>query len=500
MSSMLKPLSPNLKPIPIDIVGGNTFGRYPKISLAQTWNMIESDKALVPFAGYRQQLPIAGNSGHGRAIYSSAIFDKIVAVIEDGVYLITVNLDTNGNSVFSYEKINSIATSTGSVYIAENLASQIAICDLQNIYIFNYSLNTFTTLTSNDLGFIPGYISFHETYFISVDLTPGINSGQAWRLSLQNDGTSWPAIAFYEGGFQLKADTPVAVIPMPSKSNEVLVIGNIVTQSWYNTGSQLFPYQLNTFSNLDYGTLNAATICYNENVAIWLAQNQVTGPLIVYTDGNTIENLTTDGIAFLLASLKFPNNSYANLFKQDGHLIYILTFTTDNLTIGYDFKNGKFFYFSDQYQNYHIMRSITSFNNNYYFVSHKDGNFYELSSTFTDFYLGLDHDGNPINWEIPRIRITSPIRQPDSTRFVLNSVFVTLEQGQTSNMAVDITTSKNGGVSFGSWYRKWMNNIAIRPNRLTFWNLGSGNDITLQFRFYGYGRFVVIDAMGNIFQ
>ncbi len=48
----MKGRSQTFTQMPLDIVGSTKFGRYPKISVEQTWNMIISDGFLVPFAGY----------------------------------------------------------------------------------------------------------------------------------------------------------------------------------------------------------------------------------------------------------------------------------------------------------------------------------------------------------------------------------------------------------------------------------------------------------------
>jgi len=74
----------------LDMVGGNTYGRYPEISIAQTWNMLVSDGFLVPYAGYRQVISVIGN-GEGRGLYSSVRLDRMIAVISDKVYVIDQN-------------------------------------------------------------------------------------------------------------------------------------------------------------------------------------------------------------------------------------------------------------------------------------------------------------------------------------------------------------------------------------------------------------------------
>src|ERR1700720_4789889 len=122
----------------LDMVGGNTFGRYPKISNARTHNMIVSDDALVPFSGYESVAQIAF-SGQARELYSSYVYNHLIAIVDSGVYTI----DTN-NFV---TKVGTLNTSTGNVFIAENNASQIAIADGLAIYVFNYGNGTFTIPT-----------------------------------------------------------------------------------------------------------------------------------------------------------------------------------------------------------------------------------------------------------------------------------------------------------------------------------------------------------------
>ena len=76
--------------IPLDIVGANGFGRYDEISIAETFNMIISDGALVNFAGYELVASIAPN-GIGRGVYNVILLNKIAAVIDNGFYLIDTN-------------------------------------------------------------------------------------------------------------------------------------------------------------------------------------------------------------------------------------------------------------------------------------------------------------------------------------------------------------------------------------------------------------------------
>lgn len=500
------------------MVGSTVFGRYPKISVEQTYNMIISDGFLVPYAGHRNVATVVPE-GDGRAIFTSIPGVFMIAVIDEGVYRVAANLSTT--------RISSLATFLGDVYIDENNAKQIGICDRQNIYIYNYDTNVFQTAV---LDFIPGFISFQNGRFISVDLTTG-----QWRLSDPNNGLSWPNDIQHVGQFQTKPDKAIAAQRFPGRGNLLYVFGNTVIEPWQDAGLALFPYQRNSTVNIDYGCLNPATIAFNDSIIVWLAANEKSGPMIAFSTGGDIQKISTDGIDFKLATLTNPSNAYGFLFRQDGHMIYQITFPDDNLTYIYDFNTKKFFSLSDEYMNAHIAKRVTFFNDKYYFVSFTDGNIYELNTAYTT-YNGK---------EIPRIRVCRNIRMPDASRFVVNNITFTLEQGTqewvvlptglsevtvshfitedgnnlvTENgnqliatelenhfefvvpQKVALSVSKNGGQSFGTIWSKELNAPGIYKNRLIYWNLGAANDFVPQFRFWGLGRFVATDGIVSLYQ
>jgi len=390
----MKGRSPNFTQIPLDIVGSTKFGRYPKISVEQTYNMIISDGFLVPAAGYQIVSELARHA-EGRAIFTSTRYNHMIAVIGNKVYAITNNLFIS--------EVGSISSFNGDVYIDENNANQIAICDQSSIYIYNWLTGAFTKATlpanaSDGSAFVPGYITYQDGRFIAASIGKPI-----WRLSDVGNGLSWPADAQHEGTFQTKPDNVVATQRVPGGGNLLYVFGSTVTEIWQDVGFQLFPYQRNSSVNIDYGCLNPATIAYNDTIVVWLAANEKSGPMIAYSTGGSIKKISTDGIDFKFTKLKNPANSYGFLFRQDGHLLYQITFPDDNLTYVYDFNTQMFFTLTDDSMGYHIAKRIAFFNDDYYFVSFKDGNIYNYSTSFST-YNGK---------EIPRIRICKPIRLPD---------------------------------------------------------------------------------------
>lgn len=518
----------NFTAAPLNIVGSSIFGRYPKISIEKTYNMFVSDNALVPYAGYQIAIPSANFSAgtSGRGIFSSAKLNKMVVVIDENVFLVSVTYNQQTKSVQFSQVIfiGSLQTATGVVYITENNASQILISDSVSLYLYDATLSpTFRTLT---IDFTPGYITFHDTYFIAA-----ARNTNTWRLSGQNNGLLWASDSASVGLIQTKPDQVQAVVRFPSKGNMIFVMGSIVTEAWFDTGAQLFPYQRNNQFNIDYGCISPATVAYLDEIVVWLAQNEKSGPIILMCDGGMPKKITTDGIDFLFSQLQTPQDSQAFLYRQDGHLFYHINFYSDNISLFYDVYNDKFYHASDQNLNYFIAAEVAFYGNQYYFVTKNNGNMFSFDTRFTT-YQDVLPNGTVFTTEIPRFRSCKHIRKADQSYFIANDVSFTIESGETNYQhqlvadrdlitqdgnfiitqdgnfillnntgvvntlpRVDLSISIDGGASFGSDMPYVMNAIGKRKNQIEWWQCGIANDFTCLFKFWGIGRFVAFDGV-----
>ena len=455
--------------VPIDIVGSTKFGRYPKISTEQTINMFISDGALVNYAGHTLVANIASNGTIARAAYNSTLLNAIVAVIDDGLFII--------DSSYNVIRQGTLNTSTGNVFIADNQASQVAIVDGLHIYVYNFLLDTFQVvqLAQGDT-FLPGYICFQDTYFIAAD----VNSNQ-WRLSQNNDGTIWPADSFHVGELQTKACKVVATVAL---DRILLVMGQSVTEPWYDAGLQLFPYQRNNYYCIDYGCLSPETIASGFGMIVWLGSNSYSGlAILVSQEGGVPQPISNDGLDFFFAQLQFPASSFGMLYKLEGHIIYQLTFVRDNKTFIFDFNTQKFFTLTDAKMNYHEAKRVVFFNNANHFLSFNDGNLYRMSSLLTT-YNGK---------EIPRMRICSNIRFPGADRFCIQNINLTMESGINNGFTkIEFAGSNDGGYSYDYFVSTDCRRLGERQNAINLWNLGAiENDFVTRFQFWSEGRFAI---------
>ena len=533
-----------IQDVPLKIVGGSNFGRYPKISQEQTWNFIVSDDFLVPYAGYATAV-VLNSTEKGRGIYTTFNGELMVAVIGNNFYKITQNTTTGQLEAFSR---GSLQTYDGDVYIAENNNAEICVTDGVYVYVYNWLTDSnIAQLTAAQYDYTiysnPGYISFQNGRFILA-----CQNTNYWILSGFNNAFSWPIGASNPelvGSIQTKPTRMQAAIPVPGGGNNLIVMGSNVAESWQDVGAALFPYQRAVTYNVDYGCINAASIAELDNLIVWLAVNEQSGPIIMYATGSQTKMISTDGISYVLANLTNAANCTGFLFRQDGHMIYQFTFPDDNISYAYDFNTGLFFNVSDEKLNYHIARQVVLFNNDYYFVSLNGGDIYRFGTQYSDAIYTIN--GAAIPKEIPRIRITPPVRLPTQRYFIAKSLGFTIENGQKNiktllpvqsntlgqilatesyvdittesgnpigieataaqteyvvnySEAVDLSISRDGGESLGSSWRLNMNPTGQRKSRFIYQRLGIVNDATFQLRFNGFGRFVCTDGLLEVYQ
>lgn len=503
--------TPNAEAIPIEVCGSSTFGRYQKIASGLTVNMFISDDWMVNFAGYQKYVQLSEN-GKGRGIFRSVRRNIIVAVTNSEVWVLSL--------VDRPIKAGDLATFQGDVFMAENLNNQICIVDGQNAYIISpdlpYSLTT-QALTDN---LIPTYVKYHNTFFLfgNGDKSP---NGAAWYAYEYLDPTH--IIKNSQFAIQTKPDYAIAVERLPGQGNNVLVFGSTVCEIFTQVGG-IENYVRNKAINIDYGCASVSTIASSDQFIAWLAVNESNAPVIMIFSGQTAIPVSSDGIDYLLGSLKHPEQSTAMFYRIDGHLFYHLTFyhEDDNLTLAYDFITKKFYNLTDEKLNYHSAAEVIYYEKDLYFISLRNACIYKMSTDFTTYNDNLENAApdiiNPdLNYIIPRMRICESVRRPDSSRFIANSFVLTIEQGNDTAVTelsidqsivnqtltyiprVDLSLSKDSGITWGSIVGKNLQPSGKRKNILTWGNMGVANDLTIKLQFWGSSRFVVNNAVLEIY-
>lgn len=530
-------MTPNGKQIPVKIVGSSVFGRHPIISDERTWNMFISDNWMLNFAGYDEAVYMLPEGSEGRGVFHSTRGNFVLVVIAGNIYRIDPNL--------GYTFLFAISTTTGEVFMDENLSSQVVIVDgSATAYIYNYSDGvdavSEAVFTGTPQDFIPNYVTYQNTYFIFGNGKTD-HSGSQWfiyRSGYDNSGTTATAydLAYVQTlTLQTKPDFAKAAIRIPSHGNNLLVLGSTVCEIWTNVaGLQI--YQRQSSVNIDYGVASVSTIAASDDMIAWLGINEKSSPAIMVMTGGKAERLSTDGIDYQLSLVQHPEDSTAMFYRQDGHVFYILTFynEVDNFSLMYDFTTGKFFDLTDWDFTYHPARQMVYFNNEIYFVSLKQGSLMRISTNITSISTNVQNE-----YEIPRIRKCDTFRLPGSDRFIVNQFSFTIENGVEQDVdyqfecegyilgevsssimyseddepllieggscriytpRIDVNLSKNGGQTYGNSNIYYMHKTGMYKNQPRFNKLGEANQFTIQMRFWGFGAVVISDGILEVYQ
>ena len=521
--------------IPVNVMGSSTFGVWPKISLEKTYNMYISDEWMIGYPGYKK-VALEGLPGEGRSIFRSVRGNFLLAVAGSAVYKI-------GPSLIPMF-IGTLSTSTGEVFIDENLSQQICLVDGQFAYIYNYITGILTQQSLVDGSsnpIIPNYVAFHGGFFLIASSPNSLNNFQWYAFERDDDNhIKW----FSTQTITTKPDAAIAVRRLPGRGNNVIVFGSSVAEIHVLTGATVETASTGTYVrvssyNIDNGCISVSTISASEDTVAWLAVNESNSPVIMVTNGAETRQISTDGIDHLMETIQFPEQSTAFFFRQNGHLFYQLTFFNpqDNLTVSYDFTTNKFFHLSDENLNFHIARDVVYFNQQSYLISLIDAAIYEIGDQFNTYSYSTDPAD--MGQLIPRIRICKTLRQKDSSTFRCGMFTFWIEQGVNnffevfgcdgeliteiteqniisesglrmideegscvpiSNVPrVDMAVSKNGNESFSNFVSRDLQPMSHFRNQIRWHRIGQANEITVQLRFWNFQRMVVTDGVMEVY-
>lgn len=534
------PLTTDSQEVPVRIVGSSVFGRYPTISGERTYNMFvtssgdNEEEWLANFPGYRHILALIADGAEGRGIYRSVRGGFLLAVAAAQVFRINLLAEIP-------TLLGTLDSSIGEVFFDENLSSQISIVSNGSNKIYNYLIADNTIADAvyvnlpADTHFNPNYVTYQNTYLIYGNALTTV-FGSQWVIFQSGSGSGMLADAYNLDwvqtlAIQTKPDFAKAVLRIPGKGNNVIVFGSTVGEIWSNVGGQAI-YQRNSSVNIDYGVASVSTIAASEEVVAWLGINERSAPALMVMQGGGAERISTDGIDNLLARVRFPEQSTGFLFRVDGHIFYVLSFlnSNDNFSIMYDFTKKRIYDITDWDFSVFPARQVVYYNEQTFFISFKDGGIYLLDSDLTEYDV-YGVMGNNQNYDIPRVRLTNTHRianrpekykvklftfiiesgtTPDAYRepvcfgyiitedtsqiiYTEDDLPLLIEGGYctTNRPRVDLTISKNGGITFSNAVAYELKPTGNYQNQPRYNNLGYAQQITYQLRFWGTGRIVV---------
>lgn len=474
------------EPFPVEINAGFNPGRFPAINNEIAINLFEFENAMIPTSGFTRIMESLGGNAEGRGIFYSDSLDKNMAVI--------------GNTLFSFTDahftiLGQLETLNGKVFFAENgltnladpsknlIGGQIALSDNRNIYIYSLD-NTFVKAVnefSNPLDFTPGTIVYQNSLFF-------VNALDSDRIyvSQPNNAKIIPS-----DNFTTISEQTVSCLAF---KNTLYVFGSDKTANFYpnpENAQFFFPYTKDVNKAWEYGCYSQSSLASSEGMMAWFGNSENSTPSIMASNGGIPFEISTAGIDALIAGLPNQQDCDGFMYQEDSHSFYQINFTTDELSLLYDFSTKKWTKLTDVNNNEtHPLLQTAYYKNKNKIVGilKKSGEIVEVSVRI------FTHNGAIV----PRTIITKNYSQ-EERHFILTELDVQIEQGENQETSkICLSISKDRGRTYPIQQVITLGKIGDRKNLLRFRRLGSARWWTFKLDFLSSDRFVILSALGVI--
>ena len=324
--------------------------------------------------GYGSQV-VVNNNGAGMGMYTwnSNVYSIFAGILYKNGAQVATGLDTTGG-VYQFSEIKGATPKM----VMNNGVQGYAYDDTALLSANLHSLNaSYPQYTVKGWAYINGaqYVMQH---FFGSSITPAVIWGS--KINSVTVAGDWNPLDFITA--QIEPDSGVClakqvsyVVAFKQWSTEFFSdIGN-------PTGSPLAPV---SGSKIRFGCAHQDSVQNIEDVLVWLSTNRSASLQVVMMTGLAPQVISTPAIERLLNGASL-STVYSWQLKLNGHIFYILTITSINLTIAYDLAHQTWSQWTDASGNYLPICASTYDGNGNKVIQHAtNGSLYYMDSTYGD--------------------------------------------------------------------------------------------------------------------
>lgn len=456
---------------------------YPELDNPHYHHYLEDDRKA-KYPGYMVNTPgtylFSSMSGATNSVRGLFEYNGVLYVVADGNFY-TITQSSNGTITQTLK--GHLNTTTGQVRMVANY-TQIGIFDGSGTcYVYTPSTNVYATIGSAQ-GFNGAtHAVFQDGYTCVVN--PGTNT---FQLSNLNDMTTWPGN--YVSSISGYADILQGVI---SLQLEFLLFGLYHSEIWDNVGTTPFPLARHAGVNIELGCIAPLTIAKLDNTVFWLTRDNKGQCLVTsLQSGYAPTNVSTDPIAAAMTSYSTVSDAFAYAYQDAGHVFYVITFPTANVTWVYDASSTMWhqrtstagpLVYQNPVQGRHISNCYAFFNGQHIVGDYQSNNLYIMSRNY------FSDNGNPIIRERTMTHVTQDLKQSSISMLKIDCEIgkgTTVGAGNdpvSLNPQISLEISKDYGIT---WGRQRLRNLGpagkFIPNYARWNALGRARNWTFRFR------------------
>lgn len=321
--------------------------------------------ALMPTPGLKKVF--SGDVAATRCLY----------VLSNGALLAVIGkvLYYSKASKFELTEVGSISA-LGTVRIADN--GQIALI-VNGTYTYSLNLKTLS------LERLSGSTIPRSTHVLFLDgrfVVNKANTGQFYWSDLYSTTVNALSYATAES-------TPDNITAIITFNRELWLFGAQSVERYYGTGSSNAPFSRLSGGAMAFGCVAPDSIISLSTGVIWLGVSEFGGNQIVMSAGGLPERISTHALEEEISSYSKTSDASAYAYQQEGHVFYVISFPSANVTFCFDVSTGlwhqRSFTNVQGLHERHRSQHHAYFNNAHIVGDYRNGKLYQLdNNTFTD--------------------------------------------------------------------------------------------------------------------
>ncbi len=314
----------------------------------------------------------------------------------------------------------------------EDNGIQVVVVD--GIKGFYYDAQTNEVSQIVDPSFYPATtVTYQDGYF----LFDRKGTGQFFVSNLLD-------VSFDPLDFATAEGQPDPLVAILSDHREIFLFGTETIEVWYNSGASDFPFERNQGAFIEKGCGARYSVAKQNNTVYFIGSD-----LMVYQmTGYTPVRISTHAVEKTLKGVDL-SNAFAYTYQDEGHLFYVLTIPSQDITWCFDISTGAWHVRQSYQFGRHQSNNAIFFDSKTLVGDFQNGRVYQMAGNFyTD-------DGEPVVREfvLPTLNNGREFLTVDSLEFDMGTG-VGLVQGQGDDPELRVYFSKDSGKTYSESFKR----------------------------------------------
>ena len=302
---------------------------------------------------------------------------RCLHVLSNGALLAVIGKKLYHSKSNKFELIEvGLISALNTVQVADN--GRVAII-VNGTYSYSLDLKTLA------LSRLSGSSIPRSTHVLFLDgrfVVNKANTGQFYWSDLYSD-------KFNALSYATAESSPDNITALVTFNRELWIFGAQTVERYYSTGSSNSPYARLSGGAMAFGCTAPDSIIALATGVIWLSLSEFGGHQIVMSSGGVPERISTHAIEEEISSFSKTGDAIAYAYQQEGHVFYVISFPSANVTFCYDVSTGlwhqRSFANAQGLHERHRSQHHAFYNNIHIVGDYSNGKLYQLDKqTFTD--------------------------------------------------------------------------------------------------------------------